>query len=65
VGLFFNDSPGRAVINFYAGAAIGAFLRVDNIGLFSLADCARRAFIETAAAFDTIFGNFVNQTRLL
>jgi hypothetical protein len=49
------------VIDFYTNAAAGAFLRVDNIGLFSLADSARRAFIKTAAAFDTVFGNFINQ----
>jgi len=49
------------VINFYTGAATGAFLRVDNIGLFSLADSACRAFIKAAAALDTVFGNFINQ----
>ena len=51
------------MIDFYTGAAIGAFFRIDDVGLLSLADGTGRAFVKAAAALDAIFGNFIDQIR--
>jgi len=60
-----NDSPAGTVNIINAGTAIGAFIRVDNIPVFTFGNGINRAFVETGAALDAVFGNFIGQRRLL
>lgn len=45
--------------------AVNAFCRVDDIGLFTLADSADRTFERAAAAFDAVSQDFINHAGLL
>ena len=63
--LCLDDSPGRAVVIFDAGTALGAFIRVDGILFFAFTDSVHRAFKEAAAALDTVFGDFIRHDGLL
>ncbi len=60
-----DDSPAGTVNIINAGTAIGAYIRVDNIPVFTLDNGIEGAFVETGAAFDAVFGNFIGQRRLL
>jgi hypothetical protein len=51
------------MIDFYTDTAIGAFFRIDDVGLLSLDNGSGRAFVKAAAALDAIFGNFIDQIR--
>jgi hypothetical protein len=63
--LCLDDGPGRAVVIFDAGTALGAFLRVDDIAVFTFGDSTHRTLKEAAAALDAVFGNFIGHDGLL
>ena len=54
-----DDSPAGTVNIINAGTAIGAFIRVDDIPVFTFGNGIGGAFVKTGAALDTVFGNFI------
>jgi pyoverdine/dityrosine biosynthesis protein Dit1 len=63
--LCLDDGPGRAVVIFDAGTALGAFIRVDDILLFAFTDSTHGTLKEAAATLDAVFGYFIGHNGLL
>jgi hypothetical protein len=60
-----DDSPGRAVDIFDAGAAPGAFIGVDDIAVFALGDGFPGTFVKTGTTLDAVFGDFISHGGIL
>jgi hypothetical protein len=48
------------VVVLQAGATVGAFFLVDNVSVFTLGYRAGGALVKAAAAFNTVFGDFIS-----